>query len=273
LNCREAPPEVIGALVRGRAWSVFALMGALLLLSTIALGGCTRGGQATSSTAGGPTTTLAVSTTGAPGQTSSPTTQPGMSLTQAQILSPTSGRFSTCKDCHSFLDPRNNDRGILTDSFGHEKHLVRGTTCQACHKEPVHQETMIRRPSMVECYTCHQDVPGAVASAACSLCHPPDFDKLPGSHDQAFYAGGHAVVVKQSGTAECFACHTGNETTFCLKCHGLPIPHPSGWAPATGGSPGAHVDRAYAEPGICIKCHHNRVAPPAGCYGGECPGT
>ena len=58
---------------------------------------------------------------------------------------------------------------------------------------------MIRRPSMVECYTCHRDVPGAVAPATCSLCHPPDFNKLPSSHDQAFYAGGHAAVVEQIG--------------------------------------------------------------------------
>jgi hypothetical protein len=285
LSRREAPPEFVGTLVRRRAWLVVALLGVLLLLSMVALYGCSGGTSTTSSTAGGATTTSAapattvdsttssVSTTGTSGQTSSPTTQPGMSLTQAQRLSPTSGRFSTCKDCHAFLDPTNNDRGILTDAFGHEKHLTRGTPCEACHKEPVHQETLIRRPSMVECYTCHRDVPGAVAPATCSLCHPPDFDKLPSSHDQAFYAGGHATVVAQRGTEECFACHPGNETTFCLKCHGLPIPHPAGWAPSTGGSPGAHVDRAWAEPGICVKCHHNLVAPPAGCYGGECHGT
>lgn len=259
------------ALVRGRAWLVCTLLGAFLLLSAIALNGCSPGGQATSSIAGSPTTTSAVSTTGASDQTSS-STVPGMSSTQAQRLSPPSGRFSTCKDCHAFLDPQDHDRGILTDSFGHEKHLTRGATCDVCHRQPVHQETLIRRPSMVDCYTCHSDAPGAVAPATCSLCHPPGFNKLPRSHNQKFYAGGHAVIVKQSGTAECFACHPGNETTFCLKCHGLPIPHPSGWAPATGGHPGAHVDRAWAEPSICVKCHHNRVAPPAGCYGGECHG-
>jgi len=259
LNRREAPPELIGTLVYGRALLKCATLGALLLLSTILLAGCT--------------TTSASSATSAPGQTSSTTTQLGVTQTQAQRLSPTSGRFSTCKDCHAFLDPPNNDRGILTDAFRHEMHLARGATCEDCHKQPVHQETMIRRPSMVECYACHQDVPGAVAPATCSLCHPDDFNKLPVSHDQAFYAGGHAAVVAQSGTAECFACHPGNETTFCLKCHGLPIPHPPGWAPSTGGRPGAHVDRTYAEPGVCVKCHHNRVAPPAGCFGGECHGT
>jgi len=265
---------------------VSVFVGVLFVLSFVGLSGCS-GGQTTDSTAGGPTATPAVSTadapdstseqpvstTGAPGQAVTSTTAPGSTLTQSQRLSPTSGRFSTCQYCHAFLDPQNNDRGILTDAFGHEKHLTRGATCEDCHKAPVHQETMIRRPSMVECYTCHRDVPGAVAPATCSLCHPSDFDKLPSSHDQAFYAGGHAAVVAKVGTEECFACHPGNETTFCLKCHGLPIPHPPGWAPSTGGNPGAHVDRAYAEPGICVKCHNNQVAPPAGCFGGECHGT
>lgn len=216
---------------------------------------------------------MPISTTVAPADgASASTTVPAQTSTQAQRLSPITGTFSTCKDCHAFLDPQNNDRGILTDAFRHEKHLTRGATCTDCHKLPVHQETMIRRPSMVECYTCHQDVPGAKAPATCSLCHPPDFNRLPSYHTQEFFGGGHATRVAQTGTAECFSCHTGNETTFCLKCHGLPMPHPAGWALAATGGPGAHVARAYAEPGVCVKCHHNRVAPPAGCYGGECHG-
>ncbi len=225
----------------------------------------------TSSSLGAPSTSTPTSEITAGGPSS--TNLPGEAATEGQRLSPATGAFAICKDCHAFLDPPNRPRPALNATFRHEKHLARGATCESCHVPPVHQESGIRRPGMADCYHCHSSNPGSSAPANCDLCHPPEFKTLPSSHTQQFYQGDHAQVVAVQGTKECFACHPGDETTFCLGCHKLPMPHPEGWVRASDGSAGEHVTQAYSDPQVCVQCHQNKVAPPAGCYGGECHGT
>ncbi|GAB4263013.1 MAG: hypothetical protein Kow00122_19220 [Thermoleophilia bacterium] len=263
-----------------RRIAVAALLMALAVAGAV-LGGCSRAETGTTPTS---STTVAPSTTAPPvtaapstavGPSSSTTTAPppGQWITEARRLSPPAGPFAICRDCHAFLDPPARKRPNLNAAFRHEKHLARGATCNACHVTPVHTETSIRKPAMAQCFTCHGAEPGAAAPGDCGLCHPPGFRTLPASHVQAFYQGGHARVVKAQGTAECFTCHKGDEKSFCRACHGLDLPHPPGWAKAESGGPGRHVQAAYDQGAVCVRCHQNRGAPPAGCYGGECHGS
>lgn len=229
----------------------------------------------------GESTTSTEGTTGGGGSAVTSTTAttesglgPGSGIeTEAKRLSPASGPFVICQDCHTYLDPPQRPRTALNGDFRHEKHLARSASCDSCHQSPVHTETTVRRPTMAICYQCHGSGPDSIAPDECSLCHPPDFESLPASHDDAFYSGTHAAAVAAGGTEECFVCHQGGDTGFCRACHGLDLPHPPGWALDPAGGPGAHVDAAHENAAVCVRCHENRGRAPAGCYGGECHGT
>lgn len=208
-----------------------------------------------------------------PSSGTTPATLAGRFVTEAELLSPDSGTFAICPDCHSFLDPPAGERPLLTTDFGHETHLERGAACEDCHPVPTHTEQGTRRPGMADCFGCHGQDPDAIAPGECSLCHPPDMPLVPSSHTDAFYAGGHAEVVARDGTRECFVCHPGDEQTFCKGCHGLDMPHPEGWVGTEGRDPGDHVDWAYQDAELCVQCHSNTDEPaPPGCYEGECHG-
>ena len=122
------------------------------------------------------------------------------------------------------------------------------------------------------CFSCHGTQADAKAPGTCDTCHPPDFPRIPSWHTPDFYKLGHSKRIAMTGTKECFTCHQGDEQTFCLGCHGLPMPHPPGWGKNAKGEPGAHVPAAYADGTVCVHCHGNTVNPPANCYGGNCHG-
>ena len=46
----------------------------------------------------------------------------------------------------------------------------------------------------------------------------------------------------------CAMCH---ETAFCTSCHGLQMPHPSGWVKG----PNGHSDFAKTNSKVCVQCH------------------
>jgi hypothetical protein len=201
-----------------------------------------------------------------------PTTQPN-GPTQARRLSPTTGTFATCPNCHMRLDSPEHYAGTLKD-FGHEIHLTTyEATCESCHQLPVHTSDKVNLPTMQSCYVCHGQVAGSRTQAYCALCHPPGFKLTPASHTSEFFLKGHAVVVAAEGTSNCFMCHEGNETTFCRPCHGVDIPHPADWALTATGGPGLHVAASYSDGPVCVKCHGNRVTSPGNCYGGQCHGS
>lgn len=250
----------------------------LMVVAISMLVGCSVGSTTKESTTS--TTESITSTSGEVSGTTASTAAPDGGLgpgsgveTEAKRLSPDSGPFVICQDCHTYLDPPDRPRAALNGAFGHENHLARSAPCTACHESPVHTETVVRRPTMAICYQCHGSGPDSVAPDDCSLCHPPDFQQLPTSHDDAFYKGSHSKVVAANGVEECFVCHQAGDVGFCRACHGLDLPHPPGWALDLEGGPGAHVDAAHKGAAVCVRCHENRGPAPAGCYGGECHGV
>jgi hypothetical protein len=246
--------------------------------ATTAAPGTTSSPSATQASTAGTTATTAYTTTTPGGGASSTTdeseaTQEGYE-TQSDRLSPTAGDFSTCKDCHAYLDPMTKWPPWLVKSFSHELHLTKyGADCASCHPPPVHTELGVRTPTMDVCFSCHGVQAGAKAPGTCDTCHPPDFPRIPSWHTPDFYKLGHSKRIALTGTKECFTCHKGDEQTFCVACHGLPMPHPAYWATNAKGEPGAHVSAAYADGKVCVHCHGNTVNSPANCYGGSCHGT
>jgi hypothetical protein len=252
--------------------STATLAGTGAATSSITTTSATTAGVTASATYTTATTATAGDATASTTTDESEATQEGFE-TQADRLSPATGEFSNCKDCHAFLDPKTKWPAWLVKTFGHEPHLTQwGAECSSCHPPPVHTELGVRKPTMDVCFSCHGVQAGAKAPGTCDTCHPADFPRIPSWHTPDFYKLGHSKRIALTGTKECFTCHKGDEQTFCLGCHGLPMPHPAEWGKNAKGEPGAHVPAAYADGKVCAKCHGNTVNPPANCYGGSCHG-
>ncbi|GAB4246076.1 MAG: hypothetical protein Kow00122_03050 [Thermoleophilia bacterium] len=266
--------------VAANVFLLFFLAVVLVLAASCTLSedaGTTTGPEATGPAATGPEATGTTSTDGEPEEQlpdEKADEEAGTGIvTESDRLAPQEGPYSICPDCHAFFDPPGQIPATLMANFSHTAHLDRGANCDSCHQRPTHTRQGTRPPRMVDCFTCHDEGPEAAAPAECGLCHPQDFDLTPASHTPDFYEETHPEAAASEGTAYCALCHEGEGEQVCELCHGLTMPHPTGFALAAEGGPGEHVDRAHAEPELCERCHEIRPEPPAACYGSECHGT
>jgi hypothetical protein len=188
-----------------------------------------------------------------------------------------------CTQCHSV-----NRRFTFTPGLimNHSKHAAEGINCTKCHNrtahledfrlvgkspngEPTHKHEMW--VSMESCFRCHNLNPnvkgmeGLNAPGKCETCHPADFELKPPNHFTADYGTtGHPALRKLKGPEYCYMCH--DKVTFCNKCHGVEMPHPSTWqkdhstqlkdAPMS-----ALVVCRRCHPGLnfCNDCHHGKA--------------
>ncbi len=140
---------------------------------------------------------------------------------------------------------------------------------------------------MTACFRCHSQnkTPegGLEAPGKCLACHTADFELKPESHrEPGFFPKGHAKLakveasrvavfdkvseskgkaegeaenseaegvgpglVKVESLNECYTCHA---ESFCVDCHGVPMPHPAQFREKHG----AYGKKA---PKVCAKCH------------------
>lgn len=149
---------------------------------------------------------------------------------------------------------------------------------------------------MAACFRCHtQETVKGAPTGACLACHTRGFTLRPESHSASDFAKeGHAklasraesltpwhsagkepamkTIVATSGATkwsadnlaslrkpsqinECSICHPKR---FCSDCHGLPMPHPSGFEKT-------HGELSQSSGGLCTKCHAGGAA-----FCGEC---
>lgn len=142
--------------------------------------------------------------------------------------------------------------------------------------------------SMTACFRCHTQSTtsaGIKAPGKCSACHTPGFQLKPPSHLQGdFFPKGHAKLAKAErkrvdaarlaageGSTETTAaasegksaegvglslpktetidyCGTCHAPTFCTDCHGLEMPHPTGFKKQ-------HGALGKKNPKVCANCH------------------
>jgi hypothetical protein len=133
--------------------------------------------------------------------------------------------------------------------FSHQKHLARGTKCEACHPTAAGSRSAVDNllPTEAECRACHaidRAVPDKVATpvAACTGCHPswapgkvvertyltpPPLKFAHVAHAATTCESCHAVRSVDLATtrqlpamASCFTCHrSGSEAAHCADCH------------------------------------------------------
>ena len=185
-----------------------------------------------------------------------------------------------CVQCHpnSQLD---EDMVVGNIRVNHTGLRRAGYQCLDCHADVAHQGTSLEvarvtQNQMSICARCHD---GVKLSNKCDLCHingvPPVRPRWPctcrstpssapsatsrrasappattGCPCRTRRAGRRATatVVDTRGKNVCASCHTKKDPQFCVRCHGLAIPHPANWQTA-------HAAKGLSDPSVCVKCH------------------
>ncbi len=158
--------------------------------------------------------------------------------------SATDASFLGCTQCHGNLD-KNLPSSIL--KYTHKVHFSKGVSeCSVCHLTPTHAQDKINPPTMSRCFLCHGTTAQAIAPGTCSTCHPPSVPNKPESHLAASWVPSVHWKQAQDNKFECMTCH---QQSFCNSCHGLTMPHPTGWK----GVP--HTQAFFQDPQVCQQCH------------------
>lgn len=157
---------------------------------------------------------------------------------------------SVCQSCHDLSRTVTVPPGILID---HPKHVERNKSCTSCHLLTAHpgDESERRLALMAQCFQCHGAPTTPKALGACDVCHPPSFNLRPNSHEPAMTWRARHGKRALADRRLCSYCHRED---FCGDCHGLDMPHPSGWAKGTAG----HAAIAPRERKMCVRCHDEK---------------
>jgi hypothetical protein len=175
-----------------------------------------------------------------------------------------------CTQCHSKNRIVSTSPGIL---INHAIHSAKDVRCTECHNRVAHNEegmTLTLKGNkkhedfmkMEGCFRCHDLAKKKRAGGECRLCHPAGFELKPKNHfEAAFYthfgdSKGHAKLAKEDTSDRyCSMCHV--KSTFCDGCHGVPMPHPAGFAKG-------HGDVGKKSPKACSNCHAKGTATAKG---------
>ena len=152
-----------------------------------------------------------------------------------------------CLQCHDPARKVTYRYGLQID---HAEHAKRNKSCVSCHLWTAHPYAdEDRAPSlmMARCFNCHGLSKDAKAPGACDVCHLKGVDLFPESHRTGEWQTRHGKVAT-ADREQCAMCH---QDSFCTNCHGLEMPHPSGWAKGQTG----HAAVAKQNEAVCAKCH------------------
>ncbi len=141
---------------------------------------------------------------------------------------------SACLKCHS-VEKRVIESDVRVRHADFLDHL-----CINCHNTVGHKETIRvpRNPEMTACLVCHN---GKKAEARCNLCHPGDISRM----GKKVRPRDRFVKIVAPIGKNCRGCH---DMKTCNACHGLEMPHPSGWVPG-------HARPGFTQKDICFRCH------------------
>lgn len=174
----------------------------------------------------------------------------------------------TCLECHAaVLTVPVSGSGIRMSHAEVERANWSCTRCHAFSMHPGDQQMSQGTYSMGDCMECHNATP--TNPGTCDVCHVPDKSPEPtasGGRDaerSSPWRVTHGPNWEQThGMGQlntCKACHPEN---YCVRCHGMQVPHPHGFIKDHGRQV---MDRANAE-ADCTTCHLASVC--VDCHGG-----
>lgn len=159
---------------------------------------------------------------------------------------------SNCMSCHSSL--RKKTVTSKSVRISHKELIAAGYRCVDCHTNTGHAKPAVtpRYSGMSACLPCHD---GKKASNNCKICHA---NEVGVAMRKLEYFG--KVSFDESLFSNCRRCHVNEDK--CIKCHGVELPHPAGWAPEAKdlppeeNGPILHAKAAaFEKKKLCWKCH------------------
>jgi nitrate/TMAO reductase-like tetraheme cytochrome c subunit len=204
----------------------------------------------------------------------------------------------TCAQCHS-NEELERDKVVGNIRINHKGLREAGYQCLACHADISHPGTQlaVARTSqnpMSICARCHD---GEQLPDDCDICHiggvPATAPKVAmdvrirpaqcaGCHTGRVFCTDchnglqmphptrwnrqHGGVVLDRGRNICVSCHLKDDKDFCIDCHGVPMPHPSGYRSNHGSfaqNNKAKCEKCHGQ-NSCIRCHGLQMPHPSG---------
>ncbi len=171
--------------------------------------------------------------------------------------------FRTCEVCHTdflTMPPQTPEDDLI---FSHEVHLGQGLVCETCHRPPLgHFDAPA--PMMMTCLSCHE---GETAPHQCVNCHRRIDEIAPGYDEPVVH-----LDPDVSERRTCEKCH--DVDVWCEQCHGLVMPHPTGWQASHTGFASSHADTCEKchqsrDAAFCVRCHGVEMPHPAFWYSGH----
>lgn len=169
---------------------------------------------------------------------------------------------SSCLACH----PRVLDGAVAPGRIriAHVTCAV-AQACDSCHGGVAHGKSTrwVRSYSMDECVACHRATRGA--PVMCDSCHT-------GRGERERLATGpwqvtHGPMWRQThGMGAIRYCATCHPDSYCVKCHGTPLPHPVDFGHTHGPDSlrrGSKCAECHSQ-GYCDGCHGIAMPHPAG---------
>ena len=170
----------------------------------------------------------------------------GMTL---RLTGPASGSAAVvsnaaCLSCHEAVM-----KNVVSNNGLSIRHAdcSRGRLCTDCHSETAHGSSVrwVKTVQMNQCLDCHS---AQKVQSACEVCHSGR------SAQQRLQSGEWSVTHgpnwKQThgmgDVKTCTSCHPGN---YCVKCHGLAMPHDSDFIRN-------HPSQALSQRKDCNVCHN-----------------
>lgn len=164
---------------------------------------------------------------------------------------------SACTKCHDPNRTPSSRGGVIID---HAAHAKLNRSCLSCHLDTAHPDSSAESAllMMEQCFTCHGQSASAKAPGTCKTCHPDYFPLPPSTHKATTWRSAHGKAAK-ANRDQCAMCH---KASFCSDCHGLKMPHPTGW---TRG-PTGHSAVAKRDRDLCTNCHTGKPNPCSSCH-------
>ena len=166
-----------------------------------------------------------------------------------------------CLGCHEAVLARTVSGAGLR--FSH-KDCVPERRCDACHAAPAHGSATrwTRQPIMEDCLRCH----APRGSVRCDTCHAlrSRTSLLKSSAWRVTHGPEWRLQHGMGDITLCAVCHADSD---CVRCHGIPVPHPVGFWPSHGeysrGASAKCMD-CHSKAGFCDGCHGVAMPHPAG---------
>lgn len=186
-----------------------------------------------------------------------------LAMVRSTVLPRRSERASVpnahCLTCHPAVAI-----GVIESSGVRVRHadiIESGRRCTQCHNTVAHGASvaLARGPAMDDCMKCHH---ADSVRGGCEVCHIASA-KRERSQIRTTWQITHGVTWRYThGLGDRSTCSTCHPLGYCVRCHGVDLPHPSAWN-------NTHGAGARSAPRSCEQCHEHDLC--SGCHTTDMP--